>query len=199
MNKKLYPKLLYWFVGILFVANLATLFLLWRSGQPLSGGRQPIQPGRGAEKYLVAQLKMTAPQQAAYKELFETQQANRRTLHESLRKSKDAFFDLLSRPGVNDSMLLAYSQEAARLTQQEDILTFKHFQQVKALLNEEQKQEFNKIIKEVLRQMAPRPPARGNHRPPGADGPPHDDGPPPDRQEGGPDDRPGPPPQHPGE
>jgi Spy/CpxP family protein refolding chaperone len=199
MNKKIYPRLLYWFVGILFVANLATLFLLWRSGQPLSGNRPPVQPGRGAEKYLVAQLKMTEPQQAAYKKLYEAHQSQRRTLHDSLRQSKDAFFDLLSRPGVNDSMLFANSQEAARLTQQEDILTFKHFQQVKALLTEEQKQEFDNIIKEVLRQMAPRPPARGNRPPRGADGPPHDDGPPPDRQEGGPDDRPGPPPQHPGE
>jgi Spy/CpxP family protein refolding chaperone len=142
---------------------------------------------------------MTEPQQAAYKKLYEAHQSQRRTLHDSLRQSKDAFFDLLSRPGVNDSMLFANSQEAARLTQQEDILTFKHFQQVKALLTEEQKQEFDNIIKEVLRQMAPRPPARGNRPPRGADGPPHDDGPPPDRQEGGPDDRPGPPPQHPGE
>ena len=56
-----------------------------------------------------------------------------------------------------------------------DLETFSHFSQLRSLLNVEQKEKFDKVIQQVLRNMGPRggPPPGGRRRPgPGLSSPP---------------------------
>ena len=90
------------------------------------------------------------------------------------RAAKDSFFDLLKEPNIDDAALAKAAATANLPDQQMEIITFRHFQQLRAICNDTQKAKFDEIIHEVLRMNA-----RGNPPPPGARGHFPPDGPPP--------------------
>ena len=142
---------------ILLVANAVTLTLLW-SGRPKhppheEAGVTP-PPGGQAFEFITRELKLTQAQQDSYKILREEHQAAQRVLQDSIRLSKDNFFELLQSPGVSDSVLETASKKALVYQQQLDLLTFRHFQKVRALCTPEQQKRFDEIIKQVLLQMS---------------------------------------------
>jgi Spy/CpxP family protein refolding chaperone len=151
---------------ILLVANAVTLTLLWsnhsKHRRDENAAVQPPPPGGQAFEYITNELKLTQQQQDAYKVLREAHHAAQVVLQDSIRKSKDVFFDLLQMPSVNDTVLHNASKKGLEFQEQLEIMTFKHFQQVRALCTPEQQKRFDEIIKEVVLQMnAPR------MRPPG--------------------------------
>jgi len=162
---------------VLLIANIVTLLFLW-SNKKREDQLRPPPPGAVFE-FLTKELQLDSMQQEAYKKLRDAHQASQRQMQDSTRKAKDAFFSLLRQPVVNDSMLQEYSRKATAFDQQMDIITFKHFQQVRALCRPDQQKKFDAIIQDVLRRMpGPRkgPPAGrpgerpGNFPPPPGNG-----------------------------
>ena len=157
---------------VLLVANIVTLALLWNQRSNHDNDKRN-QPGPVFE-FLTTALQLNEKQQADYRQLRDEHQANQRRFQDSIRKAKDALFALLKQPAVPDSLLQEYSKRATAFDQQLDIITFRHFQQVRALCDPVQQKKFDDIIKDVMHRMArpgrrPPPPGAGNHPPPGAE------------------------------
>lgn len=165
---------------VLLVANIITLVLLWtnRGNDKNIEGKIPPPQGQVFE-FLTKELQLDAKQQEAYAKLRDEHQAIQRQNRDSLRKAKDELFSLLQQPGISDSVVREYSSRATAIEEHMDIITFKHFQQVRILCNPDQQKKFDSIISDVLKRMAP--------------GPIH--GPPPPGMKGGPGEMP-PPPEH---
>jgi len=146
---------------ILLIANIATLVLLWTARK-----HDKPRPAAGPVfEFLTRELALDKQQQESYMTLRNQHQADQHRMQDSIGKAKDAFFELLQQPAVPDSLLQEYSKKAVSYEQQMDLITFRHFQQVRALCTPVQQKKFDELIKEVLHKMAgPRP----LHRPPPA-------------------------------
>jgi periplasmic protein CpxP/Spy len=147
---------------LLLTANIVTLALLWTN---IKGDKPYMNPQmkQGAQvfEFVNRELNLDAAQQVTYQKLREEHQAGVRPLQDSMRKAKDRFFDLLKDEQVTDITVQEYSKKIGELEQQRDVITFKHFQKLRALCNKEQQIKFDNIIQEVLHSMG------GPKRPPG--------------------------------
>ena len=160
---------------ILLVANIITLTLLWTNKKNENAAVKRMPPGQ-VFQFLTNELQLTEQQQAAYRILRDQHQASQQQFRDSIRKAKDALFSLLKQPTVPDSLLQEYSKRATVYDQQLDMITFRHFQQVRALCDPTQQKKFDNIIQDVLRRMGQnrrgQGPPRGGERkgpPPGSD------------------------------
>lgn len=173
---------------LLVALNVATLLTFWLVKE--KHGRPPGPPS-GVIDFLTKELSFDSIQKQKLVELLEEQQQNMREIRRNNRGAKDKFFALLKQDAIPDSAIENAARESARYDSQMDVLTFKHFQQLRSLCNETQKKKFDSILQQVLHMIAP-PPGGGPRGgpPPNGEHPPHD-GPPPgeDGRE--------PPPQHP--
>ena len=169
---------------LLLTANIVTLALLWTNKSGDKRGKELPPPGVGGGQvfeFVSNELKLASAQREAYKKMRDEHQAGQKPLQDSIRKAKVEFFSLLQQPHVPDSWIEAGSKRASEAEQQLDLLTFKHFQKLRAICNEDQQKKFDEIIQDVLRRMASRrqgpPPGRGDG--PGQGG---EHGPPPPQQ-----------------
>ena len=148
-----------WFtivILLLLTANIATLTILWMNHK--GGGRgdnKPPPPQGQVFEFITNELKLDSSQQAAYSKLREEHQAGQKAIQDSMRKAKDAFFALLQQPGTDEATVQAAAKKASDAQQQMEMLTFRHFQKVRAICNPEQQKKFDTIIQDVLRRMAP--------------------------------------------
>ena len=182
---------------LLLTANIVTLTLLWINKGPGKERREiPPPPGGGGPvfEFVSDELKLDSAQREAYRKLRDEHQAGQKPLQDSIRKAKDAFFSLLQQANAPDSLIQAGMKRTSEAEQKLEILTFRHFQKLRALCRPDQQQKFDKIIEDVLHRMAQ---PRGPGGPPrGQQGPPPTDGkmPPPPEEHGGPRGEQGPPP-----
>lgn len=153
---------------LLLTANIVSLVFLWtHKHEEREGKGLPPPPGGNAFEFVSSELKLDSTQREAYKKLREEHQAGQKPLQDSIRTAKDRFFALLQQANVADSLIQAGSRKISETEQQLDILTFRHFQKLKAICNTEQQKKFDEIIGDVMRRMAP-PKRRGP--PPGREG-----------------------------
>jgi protein CpxP len=150
---------------LLLTANIVTLALLWVNKKPDREYRNaPPQPLPGGQvfEFITHELKLDSAQQEIYKKLREEHQGQVRPLQDSIGRSKDSFFDLLKQENVSDSLVANLSKKIGDLEQQRDVVTFRHFQKLRAICSKEQKIKFDSIIQQALRQMGrPRGPRPG--------------------------------------
>ena len=173
----------------LLTANMVTLALLWTHHRGNDKGDDKLPPPNGQVfQFITNELKLDSLQQQAYSKLREEHQAGLRPIQDSIRKTKDAFFALLQQPNVDDATLQAAAKKTSDTEQQLEMLTFRHFQKLRAICNADQQKKFDTIIQDVLRRMGPGKNRQGPPPPrqegPGRIPPPHpgDDGPPPPGQ-----------------
>lgn len=146
---------------LLLTANIITLALLWTNkGPEKKFADMPPPQGGQAFEFLTHELKLDAAQQENYRKLKDDHQAAVRPFLDSIRMAKDNFFELLQDKNVSDQQVQEYSSVIGELEQRRDVLTFRHFQKLRALCDTTQQQKFDSIIKEVMRKMAP-PPRQG--------------------------------------
>ena len=156
MMRPLRQRWLLVLVAILFLTNIATLSIIWFKKPPPNNPMN--DPGRREKKmgqFMVDQMKFDTVQAAAYWKLRDSLVTIQRPVMDSIRNAKLSFFDLLNQPHINDSMLVARSNEIAYLQKRLDLLTFRHFQNVRALCRPDQLQKFDTVIKEIVNRMTP--------------------------------------------
>ncbi len=147
---------------LLLTANIVTLALLWTNKKNDSVSDRPQQkPDGQVFEFITHELSLDSGQQKEYKFLRDEHQAGVRPLRDSIRKAKDSFFDLLQQENVAETTIEEYSKKIGNLEQQRDVITFKHFQKLRAICNKEQQIKFDYIIKDVMRRMG------GSKRPQG--------------------------------
>ena len=162
---------------LLIALNIATLTAFWllRDRRP---GPPPGAPS-GVVEFLSKELGFDSVQKLKLVQLYATHQDKMQEVRRNNRNAKDAFFNLLQQPDTPDSTIQNAAGEAAKYDAETDVLTFRHFKQIRNLCTDVQKQKFDAVIQEVLRMMAPRqgrqqgpPPGRGERM---HDGPPPED------------------------
>lgn len=159
---------------LLLCANIVTLVLLWRHHMPgrRDDERQPPPPQGQVFEFVNEQLKLDSTQREAYAKLRDAHRMAQQAIQDSIHQLKDAFFALLQQPAVNDTAVEAAAKKISVQEQQMELLTFRHFQKLRAICNKEQQQKFDQIIKDVLQRMAP-PRNRMGPPPPGGPGDEH--------------------------
>jgi protein CpxP len=144
-------------VAILLLTNIATLSIFWFK-KPVHDGGPGRDPGNREKKmgqFMVDQMKFDATQEASYWKLRDSMVAIQKPVMDSIRNAKKRFFDLLNHPGATDSMLIVHTNEIADLQKRLDLVTFRHFQKVRAICRPDQLQKFDTVIKEIVNRMTP--------------------------------------------
>ena len=136
-------------VGILLITNVITLAFLWTTRKP----KHPSSPKPRMGQFMVDQLQFDSTQEAAYWNLRDSLISKQRPIMDSLRIAKKSFYDLLNYPPVSDSALEARSNAVLGIQQKLDLITFRHFQQVRNVCHPEQYQKFDTVIKEIVHRM----------------------------------------------
>lgn len=157
------------------VATLATFWLVREKNAPQQMGSRA-----GVTDFLVKELGLDSAQKQKLIQLREEHQQKIMEIRKGNREAKDALFDLLRQPDAADSAVEKAARNAAAFDAQVDLLTFRHFQQVRGLCTETQKKKFDQVIQNVLRMIAPPPGRPQGPPPPGREGgglPPHGDDP----------------------
>lgn len=147
------PKFLTALIVALLLLNFGTLAFLWTHGPGQHG------PERGPDvfHFIVHELMMTDAQQKQYAEMRDEHHAKIEELHRQSRDLHDKLFFLLQSPAPDSSMVDKVTDSIAANQKQEELITFHHFAQVRAMCTPEQQKKFDEIISEALRMMAPPP------------------------------------------
>ena len=161
---------------LLVALNIATLASFWllREGPPGRGGNQS-----GAMEFLIKELGFDSIQKQKLLVFKEDHQKKMREVKSKNKEVKEALFDLLKNTDTPDSVIEKAAQASVVYDVQTEIITFKHFQQIRSLCTETQKKKFDEVIDKVLHMMAPPPAGPQQQGPPRGPRGEHPDGPPP--------------------
>lgn len=157
MNRPPRQKWLLILVAILLLTNIATLSIYWFKKPAHEGapGREGANREKRMGQFMVDQLKFDATQEAAYWKLRDSMMTIQKPVMDSIRNAKKRFFDLLNQSETTDSTLITHSNEIADLQKKLDLVTFRHFQNVRAICRPDQLQKFDTVIKEIVNRMTP--------------------------------------------
>jgi Spy/CpxP family protein refolding chaperone len=154
MNRPPRQKWLLVLVAILLLTNIATLSIYWlkKPAHEGGGGRDGGREKRMGQ-FMIDQMKFDANQEATYWKLRDSMMAIQKPVMDSIRSAKTRFFDLLNQGEASDSLLTARSNEIAEIQKKLDLVTFRHFQKVRAICRPDQLQKFDTVIKEIVNRM----------------------------------------------
>lgn len=153
-------------IGVLVLVNIATLVFLW-NGHSAPEGRMPPPGERGpaaAFKFLSQELGLSDEQQKKLENMGVEHHREAEKIDNLSRPLHHRFFSLL---GKNDSVLMMQLADSMAWCQkQRELMTYRHFSEIRNICNAEQQKHFDEIVHDALRIMAP--PRPGG---PGAGGP----------------------------
>jgi protein CpxP len=161
-----------WTTVIMLLCNmgLLTMILLRPCAPPpppMHGG--PHGGPHHLDKFIIEELDLNVDQQVKFEKLKKEHRSKIEALQKEGRKLRNSYFADLKKDGGNDSLVMEKAK-AIGLNQQEiELVTYNHFQALRDILTDAQKETFDSIIMEVLHRMAPPPPAPP---PPAAGAPP---------------------------
>jgi len=164
-------------VVVLVLCNIGLMLTIWLKPS------MSEQRGPGHETprdYVIRNLKMTEAQVKQYDVLIQDHQASMHQLRDQAQGYRQQLFTGLGK-GMSNATTDSLAALIANTQKQIEIVTYKHFEQVRALCTDAQKPEFDNIIGDVIKKMngRPRPPKDHEHGgpPPPPDGGPDGDGP----------------------
>ncbi len=151
-------------IAVIFLAvvNLAALGFIWLEKQKVND--RP-HGNRDARDFLVNELALDKKQTQQFDSLrtIHFKEMNKR--REEMRQLKDRLFDGLKIE--NDTAANTIAQQIGILQKTIDLNTFQHFAALRKICTEEQKQRFDRVIQDILRNMGRAPGGRPEGPPPG--------------------------------
>jgi protein CpxP len=182
------PKLLTITIIGLFILNLATLGYLWFSrphGILQPRNMNPPLEQRGG--FLEEQLKLNDKQKDEFLKLKEEHHKLAEPLQDSIHILKDRMFDVISSGQADTIKASEIARSIGECQKQLEMVAFHHFRKMRDLCDDNQKQKFDKVMKNVMMMVGPgemrmQPPMGREHGlPPPRDIPPPNDMSPPGR------------------
>jgi len=143
MKNLLNNKIVSWLIGLLILANIATLTFFWI-------GHFNNQRDNSPKEFLAKKLKFNEDQKTAYFKLAKEHNEAAKIIREQVKMDKDIFFQLLKSEQVVDSVLNNTAAKVSMSIQSLDILTFEHFKKVRALCTEDQKPKFDELLQKMV-------------------------------------------------
>jgi hypothetical protein len=152
-------------IVVLLLINIGTLGFLWLGRErprqhmppPPPPEERPDGPGRpgGAAAFLREQLQLTEAQETAYRKMREQHHATVVAIRDEMKEHKKALYTLLKSADSNiihtDEQRWLDSLAAAQ--RRIEMITYRHFREVRALCSPQQQQKFDQVIGEALEQM----------------------------------------------
>jgi Spy/CpxP family protein refolding chaperone len=156
-------------VVVLLAINTAMIVFMWMN-RP--GKQMPMANGP-ADDFLRKELSLTEAQQKQFQSAKEDHFESMRPIMEDSRSKRDEMFDEIANPQNDTAHINQLAAELSSLETKKEVNTVMHFKHLRTLLNDEQKQKFDKIFKQLLRMMSgPGRPGMQRNGPPPQDGPP---------------------------
>ena len=140
-------------VIVLAIMNVSLLAIMWFHRPPMDGG--PGGKPRELNRFLVHELKLTASQQQQFDVLFNEHLQKIEAIKIRGRELHYLLFDDLAISNENNKSdsLINLIGENRKMDEKE---LFQHLSKVRALCNEKQKDNFDRIIKGALGRMGER-------------------------------------------
>src|SRR6218665_720690 len=114
--------------------------------------------------FLEQELSFNEKQKESYRIMRDEHFMKARSIKEHVKMMKEDFFKSMADSSLSDEDLRKKAQAISTEASELDILTFKHFQQVRQMCTPEQKEKFDEVIEDVLRSMDRQgPPPRREH------------------------------------
>lgn len=133
-------------VMLLLITNIVLVAFVFmrKDGRGRRSGR--------SEPYeiMAKELSLTDQQKADMKKMREEFFSSNKSLFDSIRAAKSAFFGLMNQENVSDSVLTVYSQRIAAIQTEADKKTFAHFKRVRAALNADQQPKYDSFVKKMM-------------------------------------------------
>lgn len=182
------PKLLTFTIIGLFILNLATLGYLWFSrphGLLQPRNMNPRMEQRGG--FLEEQLNLNDNQRDEFLKLKEEHHKLAEPLQDSIHILKDRMFDIISSGQADTLKAGEIARSIGECQKQLELVAFNHFSKMRGICDDNQKQKFDKVMKNVMMMVGPGemrmgPPMDREHgMPPPRDMQPQQETPPPGR------------------
>jgi hypothetical protein len=144
-----------WALLLLAMLNFFLLASTWlKQNSPLKEETRRPPNGEKAAVFLIEELKFSGQQTEEFEKLKTTHHEAIDSLKEAGKKLHRLFFDKLKTDRQDTAHVHKLAQAIAYNQTQIEMITFTHFQKVRALCDQKQKIKFDEIIQEVLRRMA---------------------------------------------
>lgn len=143
MKKILNNAIVTWIIGILILANIATLGFFWI-------GHFKNQRDHSPREFLSKKLNFSENQKEAYFNLAKEHNESAKTIRDQIKIDKESLFQLLKSDKINDSVRNDKALKVSTSIQSLDILTFEHFRKVRAICTEDQKPKFDELIQKMV-------------------------------------------------
>jgi len=143
MRNLLNNKIAAWLIGLLILANIATLTFFWI-------GHLKNQRDNSPKNFLAKSLHFSETQKNVYFELAKNHNENANKIREQIKIDKENLFQLLKTEQIVDTIKNNAALKVSLSIQSLDILTFDHFKKVRALCTEEQKPKFDELIQKMV-------------------------------------------------
>jgi len=143
MRNLLNNRIAAWLIGLLILANIATLTFFWI-------GHLKNQRDNSPKNFLAKSLHFSETQKNVYFELAKNHNENANKIREQIKIDKENLFQLLKTEQIVDTIKNNAALKVSLSIQSLDILTFDHFKKVRALCTEEQKPKFDELIQKMV-------------------------------------------------
>jgi Spy/CpxP family protein refolding chaperone len=143
-------------IVVLLIINIGTLGFMWVQHGHI--GPPPPRGGEDVALFLTHELMFSKDQEKQFELLRTAHHEGVEQIQHGGRSLHDRFFDLIQQPTPDTLLVQQMADSIAAIQKEIELLTFHHFQKVRAICTPEQQKKFDEIIDEALRMMAPRPP-----------------------------------------
>jgi hypothetical protein len=165
------------YILLLALIILNGFFLYNYLGRP--GNNKPNEPQKNKD-FIVKELGFNAIQLEEFNEKSKGHHEIIMRLSDNIRDLKDSLFGMLSQDSINETAIDSISSLICKKETEKEKEIFNHFRMIRDIANDKQKEKFESILMDALRQgdsgNRP-PPPNGDHRPPPPEEPKGIDGP----------------------
>lgn len=126
--------------------------------------------------FLETELKFDEKQTDVYRKLRQEHAQQMRTMRDEVKAMKEAYYKDLSVTNIPEDSLRVRANRIETKMGETDIITFRHFQQVRQMCTPAQQKHFDEVILDLIRSIEHAGPPRGGPHPDGM--PPTDSRPP---------------------
>ena len=137
----------------LLLINIGTLTFMWLH-RPGVHGFGP----NGPADFLIKSIGFDANQQTEFARLRESHQQAMHNFKQQNGDVRQRFYAFLANPQADSTQWQPLADSIAAGQKQIELVTFRHFQAVRALCRPEQQPKFDAVIGEALQNMQPLPP-----------------------------------------
>lgn len=164
MHKVLNNKMLLFIVAILLLTNIAMLFYIFASREPVKRSPHGERQRSPVTEFLQKDIGFTQEQMKAFDNTRLKHRQTMRPLFEDIKKAKLQFYGYLTNAEVSDSILDVTASIIGEKQKLLDMQTFRNFKEIRALCTPEQQLKYDSlIVNEISRMWFPS--RKGNNRP----------------------------------